>query len=151
MNEIAANPNAKAVGIPTSRISPILLNRAKRPRKAQSVTGGSPLLERPDFRTGTVADSARMPCARRAGGGRRARLRRADRATARGVKMGPKFKLTAHQQREAIKRRDTKGEPVREICPDLQCFTARFRGLKHERDYPAPRRPREEHAPVLPA
>jgi hypothetical protein len=35
---------------------------------------------------------------------------------AKGVKMGPKFKLTAHQQREAIKRRDTKGEPVREIA-----------------------------------
>jgi len=32
------------------------------------------------------------------------------------VKMEPKFKLTAHQQREAIKRRDTKGEPVREIA-----------------------------------
>jgi DNA invertase Pin-like site-specific DNA recombinase len=38
------------------------------------------------------------------------------RAKARGVKMGPKFKLTPHQQREAIKRRDTKGEPVREIA-----------------------------------
>jgi DNA invertase Pin-like site-specific DNA recombinase len=37
-------------------------------------------------------------------------------AKARGVKMGPKFKLTAHQQREAIRRRDTKGEPVREIA-----------------------------------
>jgi DNA invertase Pin-like site-specific DNA recombinase len=39
-----------------------------------------------------------------------------ERAKERGVKMGPKFKLTAHQQREAIKRRDTKGEPVREIA-----------------------------------
>jgi DNA invertase Pin-like site-specific DNA recombinase len=39
-----------------------------------------------------------------------------ERAKARGVKMGPKFKLTAHQQREAIRRRDTKGEPVREIA-----------------------------------
>src|SRR5205807_2551035 len=39
-----------------------------------------------------------------------------ERAKARGVKMGPKFKLTAHKQREAIKRRDTKGEPVREIA-----------------------------------
>jgi DNA invertase Pin-like site-specific DNA recombinase len=39
-----------------------------------------------------------------------------ERAKAQGVKMGPKFKLTAHQQREAIKRRDTKGEPVREIA-----------------------------------
>jgi DNA invertase Pin-like site-specific DNA recombinase len=39
-----------------------------------------------------------------------------ERAKARGVKMGPKFKLTAHQMREAIKCRDTKGEPVREIA-----------------------------------
>ena len=37
------------------------------------------------------------------------------RAVARGVKMGRKAKLTAHQQREAIKRRD-RGEPVREIA-----------------------------------
>jgi DNA invertase Pin-like site-specific DNA recombinase len=39
-----------------------------------------------------------------------------ERAKARGVKMGPKFKLTPHQQREAIKRRDRAGEPVREIA-----------------------------------
>jgi DNA invertase Pin-like site-specific DNA recombinase len=39
-----------------------------------------------------------------------------ERAKERGVKMGPKFKLTPHQQREAIRRRDTKGEPVREIA-----------------------------------
>jgi DNA invertase Pin-like site-specific DNA recombinase len=38
-----------------------------------------------------------------------------ERAVARGVKMGRKPKLTAHQQREAIKRRD-RGEPVREIA-----------------------------------
>ena len=37
------------------------------------------------------------------------------RAVARGVKMGRKPKLTAHQQREAIKRRDA-GEPLREIA-----------------------------------
>jgi len=30
--------------------------------------------------------------------------------------MGPKFKLTPHQQREAIKRRDREGETVREIA-----------------------------------
>jgi DNA invertase Pin-like site-specific DNA recombinase len=39
-----------------------------------------------------------------------------ERAKAQGVKMGPKFKLNPHQQREVIKRRDTKGEPVREIA-----------------------------------
>lgn len=37
------------------------------------------------------------------------------RAVARGVKMGRKPKLTAHQAKEAIKRRD-KGEPLREIA-----------------------------------
>jgi DNA invertase Pin-like site-specific DNA recombinase len=37
------------------------------------------------------------------------------RAVARGVKMGRKPKLTAHQQREAIKRRDA-GERLREIA-----------------------------------
>ena len=38
-----------------------------------------------------------------------------ERAKARGVKLGRKPKLTAHQKREAIKRRDA-GEPVREIA-----------------------------------
>ncbi|MGH6935730.1 MAG: recombinase family protein [Methylocella sp.] len=38
-----------------------------------------------------------------------------ERARARGVKMGRKPKLTPHQMREAIRRRD-KGEPVREIA-----------------------------------
>jgi len=37
------------------------------------------------------------------------------RAVARGVKMGRKPKLTPHQRREAIKRRDN-GEPMREIA-----------------------------------
>ena len=38
-----------------------------------------------------------------------------ERAKARGVKMGRKPKLTPHQQREAIKRRDS-GEATREIA-----------------------------------
>jgi DNA invertase Pin-like site-specific DNA recombinase len=38
-----------------------------------------------------------------------------ERAKDRGVKMGRKPKLTPHQQREAIRRRD-KGEPMREIA-----------------------------------
>jgi DNA invertase Pin-like site-specific DNA recombinase len=37
------------------------------------------------------------------------------RAVARGVKMGRKPKLTPHQKKEALKRRD-QGEPVREIA-----------------------------------
>jgi DNA invertase Pin-like site-specific DNA recombinase len=39
-----------------------------------------------------------------------------ERAKARGVKMGRKPKLTDHQRREAIRRRDIDGEPVREIA-----------------------------------
>jgi len=39
-----------------------------------------------------------------------------ERAKARGVKMGRKPKLTPHQMREAIKRRDHDGETVREIA-----------------------------------
>jgi len=38
-----------------------------------------------------------------------------ERAKARGVKMGRRPKLTDHQKREALKRRD-KGEPMREIA-----------------------------------
>jgi DNA invertase Pin-like site-specific DNA recombinase len=37
-----------------------------------------------------------------------------ERAKARGVKLGRKPKLTEHQKREAIRRRDR--EPVREIA-----------------------------------
>jgi DNA invertase Pin-like site-specific DNA recombinase len=39
-----------------------------------------------------------------------------ERAKARGVKMGRKPKLTDHQKREAIRRRDIDREPVREIA-----------------------------------
>jgi DNA invertase Pin-like site-specific DNA recombinase len=39
-----------------------------------------------------------------------------ERAKARGVKMGRKPKLTAHQQKEALKRRDVDGEPIRDIA-----------------------------------
>jgi DNA invertase Pin-like site-specific DNA recombinase len=39
-----------------------------------------------------------------------------ERAKARGVKMGRRPKLTEHQKREAIRRRDRDGEPVREIA-----------------------------------
>ena len=38
-----------------------------------------------------------------------------ERAKAKGVKMGRKPKLTLHQQKEALRRRDN-GEPVREIA-----------------------------------
>jgi DNA invertase Pin-like site-specific DNA recombinase len=39
-----------------------------------------------------------------------------ERAKARGVKLGRKPKLTEHQKREAIRRRDEQSEPVREIA-----------------------------------
>jgi DNA invertase Pin-like site-specific DNA recombinase len=39
-----------------------------------------------------------------------------EHAKARGVKLGRKPKLTDHQKREAIRRRDQDGEPVREIA-----------------------------------
>jgi DNA invertase Pin-like site-specific DNA recombinase len=39
-----------------------------------------------------------------------------ERAKARGVKLGRKPKLTDHQKREAIRRRDIEGETVREIA-----------------------------------
>jgi DNA invertase Pin-like site-specific DNA recombinase len=39
-----------------------------------------------------------------------------ERAKARGVKMGRRPKLTEHQKREAIRRRDKLGESVREIA-----------------------------------
>jgi DNA invertase Pin-like site-specific DNA recombinase len=39
-----------------------------------------------------------------------------ERAKARGVKMGRKRKLTPHQSKEAIKRRDADGEPIRDIA-----------------------------------
>jgi DNA invertase Pin-like site-specific DNA recombinase len=38
-----------------------------------------------------------------------------ERAKAKSVKMGRKPKLTLHQQKEALRRRDN-GEPVREIA-----------------------------------
>ena len=62
-----------------------------------------------DLELGGLAEFERELIAARTGEGREC-------AKARGVKMGPKFKLNPHQQREAIKRRDTKGEPVREIA-----------------------------------
>ena len=39
-----------------------------------------------------------------------------ERAKARGIKLGRKPKLTEHQKRDAIRRRDRDGEPVREIA-----------------------------------
>ena len=39
-----------------------------------------------------------------------------ERAKARGVQLGRKPKLTEHQKREAIRRRDQDGEPLREIA-----------------------------------
>jgi DNA invertase Pin-like site-specific DNA recombinase len=40
------------------------------------------------------------------------------RAKARGVKMGRKPKMTPHQMKEALRRRDA-GEPMRDIAKDF--------------------------------
>jgi DNA invertase Pin-like site-specific DNA recombinase len=58
---------------------------------------------------GGLAEFERELISARTGEGR-------ERAKARGVKLGRTPKLTAHQMCEAIRRRDTKGEPVREIA-----------------------------------
>jgi DNA invertase Pin-like site-specific DNA recombinase len=39
-----------------------------------------------------------------------------ERSKARGIKLGCKPKMTEHQKREAIRRRDSEGEPMREIA-----------------------------------
>ena len=53
-----------------------------------------------------------------------------ERAKVRGVKPGRKPKLTEHQKREAIRRRDIDGETVREIPAATTSATARFPGLQ---------------------
>jgi DNA invertase Pin-like site-specific DNA recombinase len=50
-----------------------------------------------------------------------------ERAKARGVKLGRKPKLTDHQKREAIRRRDIEGEPVPRSPEATTSATARFR------------------------
>lgn len=50
-----------------------------------------------------------------------------------GREDGTQAKTDPPQQREAIKRRDTKGEPVREITRTYNGRTARFHGLRHEK------------------
>jgi len=52
-----------------------------------------------------------------------------ERAKARGVKMGCKPKLTPHQQREAMKRRDS-GEAVREIARSFNVHHATISRLE---------------------
>jgi DNA invertase Pin-like site-specific DNA recombinase len=52
-----------------------------------------------------------------------------ERAKARGVKLGRKPKLTEHQEREAILRRDRDGEPVREIARSYNVSHSTFSRL----------------------
>ena len=59
----------------------------------------------------------------------RARAREGRRrAVARGVKMGRKPKLTPHQMKEAIRRRDRGEEALREIARSYNVSHRRFRG-----------------------
>ena len=53
-----------------------------------------------------------------------------DRAKARGVKMGRKPKLTLHQMREAIKRRDRGEEPLRDIAQSYNVSHSTISRLK---------------------
>ena len=53
-----------------------------------------------------------------------------SRAVARGVKLGRKPKLTPHQMKEAIKRRDG-GEPVREIARSYNVHHSTISRLEH--------------------
>jgi DNA invertase Pin-like site-specific DNA recombinase len=58
---------------------------------------------------GGLAEFERDLIRARAGEGR-------ERAKARGVKLGRKPKLTAHQMREAIRRRDVEGDTLADIA-----------------------------------
>jgi len=52
-----------------------------------------------------------------------------ERAKTRRVKLGRKPKLTEHQSREAIRRRDRDGEPVREIARSYDVSHSTISGL----------------------
>jgi DNA invertase Pin-like site-specific DNA recombinase len=70
---------------------------------------------------GALAEFERELISARTGEGR-------ERAKAQGAKMGPKFKLTAHHQREAIRRRDHGDETLEHIGRSTTSRTARFHG-----------------------
>jgi DNA invertase Pin-like site-specific DNA recombinase len=53
-----------------------------------------------------------------------------DRARAQGVRMGRKPKLTTHQKREAIKRRDRGEEPLRDIASSYNVSHSTISRLK---------------------
>jgi DNA invertase Pin-like site-specific DNA recombinase len=55
-----------------------------------------------------------------------------ERAKARGVKLGRKPKLTEHQKREAIRRRDVDGETVREIARSYNVSHSTISRLKQD-------------------
>jgi DNA invertase Pin-like site-specific DNA recombinase len=57
------------------------------------------------------------------------------RAVARGVKLGRKPKLTPHQQREAIKRRDA-GEPMHDIARSYAVSHSTISRLHYEEARP---------------
>jgi DNA invertase Pin-like site-specific DNA recombinase len=73
---------------------------------------------------GGLAEFERELISARTGEGR-------ERAKERGVKMGRKPKLTPHQQREAIKRRDREGETVREIARTFNVSHSTISRLSH--------------------
>ena len=65
------------------------------------------------------------------------------------MKLGRKFKLTAHQQREARARREN-GEALSEIARSYNVSHSTISRLRHERRRPLPHLQRQAHAPLLP-
>jgi DNA invertase Pin-like site-specific DNA recombinase len=55
-----------------------------------------------------------------------------ERARARGVRMGRPPKLTPHQRREALRRRNRGTETLADIARSYNVSQARFRGSRHE-------------------
>src|SRR3954454_13203503 len=62
-----------------------------------------------------------------------------DRAKARGVRLGRKPKLTGHQRREALARRDA-GEPMAEIARSYDVHHSTISRLQPSRAPPRPRK-----------
>src|ERR1700720_3947371 len=74
---------------------------------------------------GGLAEFERELISARTGEGR-------ERAKARGVKMGPKFKLPPPQQGGAIRRRERNGDPVREIARTFNVSHSTISRLSHD-------------------
>ncbi len=91
--------------------------RLRRTGRSAALMGGSPLFERPDFRTSPVADSARMRCARRADGSRRARPQKAQAGLPVRLRRRPVARvagLSAHGPKQSL-------GPPKVLCGRTAC------------------------------